>query len=235
MSTSGVTTWQLTADELINAALRKIAAISSGATASTSQRADALQALNAMLKTFQVKGMPLWAIKEYTFPLTATKTYSIGVGQTLNTPAPLKLIQAYRATGDISVPLEIRTRDTYNTTQPTSTSTGTPVHLTYFPGLQVGTIKLWPVPDTTSIADTQITIVYQRPFEDMVGGTDNLDFPQFWQEAVIYGLAVRLSPEFGVPIQDRAMLKAEAKEYLDEALSFGTEEGSMYIQPVWEG
>lgn len=237
MATSGVTTWQLTSNEIIDAALRKLAVISSGVSATSANRTDALQALNAMLKTFQTKGMPLWAIREYSFALTATKSYTIGVSQTVNTPAPLKIIQAYikDTTAVTSIPLNIKTHYDYNLNQPTSTSTGVPVDLLYEPGNQTGTIRIWPTPDTYSIANRQITIVYQRPFEDMVNTTDNLDFPQFWHEAVVYGLASRLAPEFGVPLKDRTALKEEAKDFLREALDFGTEEGSLFIQPDWQG
>lgn len=236
MSTSGVTTFQLTSDQIVAAALRKISAISSGVAASTTQISDTTQALNVLLKTFQAKGMPLWAIKEYSFPMTATRTYTIGIGQTLSTPAPLKIIQAYSkdTLAITSIPMNIKTHFDYNQNQPISTSTGSPIDLEYEPGLQVGTIHLWPTPDTYSIANRQITISYQRPFEDMVNSTDNLDFPQYWHDAIIYALAVRISPEYGVPLLDRNALKAEAKEYLDEALSFGTEEGSLFIQPDWQ-
>jgi hypothetical protein len=235
MATSGVTTWQMTSNEIIDAALRKIAAISSGVSATSANRTDALQALNAMLKTFQTKGMPLWAIKEHSFALTATRSYAIGAGQTVATPAPLKVVQAYiKHTTDLtSVPLLINNRNDYNTNQPASTTTGVPVELEYIiPGqTQIGTIRIWPLPDSDTITNKQITLVYQRPFEDMVNTTDNVDFPQFWHEAIIYGLAVRIAPEFGVPIKDRTILKAEAKEFLDDALSFGTEEGSIFVMP----
>lgn len=235
MSTSGVTTWQLTSDEIVTAALRKIAVISSGVAASTTQKSDATQALNAMLKSFQAKGMPLWAIKDFSFALTATRTYTIGTGQTVSTPAPLKIIQAYNkdTTAITSTPMNVKTRYDYNLNQPTSTSTGTPVDLEYEPGLQVGTMHIWPLPDAYSIANRQITIIYQRPFEDMVNTTDNLDFPQYWHEAVIYGLAWRLAPEYGIPIQDLSKLEGTARYHLEEALSFGTEEGSLFLQPDW--
>lgn len=239
MATSGSTNWELTANSIINAALRKIAVISKGQTTEAEDTTNALEALNAMLKSFQVKGMPLWAIKDYSFALTATRTYLIGAGSTVNTPAPLKILQAYLkdTTAVTSVPLQVVTRYDYNLNQPTSTSTGSPVQLEYeIPGqTQIGTIHIWPLPDTYSISNKQITIVYQRPFEDIDTSSDNIDFPQFWHEAIIYGLAWRLAPEYGVPIPDRKTLENEASYHLNEALSFGTEEGSFSIQPDWQG
>lgn len=234
MATSGVTTWQLTQDDIIQAALRKLEVIGDGVTSSATQTANALSALNAMLKLFAAKGMPLWAISEYTFSLTATHNYSIGIGQTLNTPAPLKIIQAtlIDTVGGTGIPLNIYTHYDYNLLTNTS-STGTPIALEYEPLNQHGTIKVWPKPDATTISTKQVTIVYQRPFEDMVSSSDNLDFPQVWSEAVIYGLATRLAPEYGIPSAERMQLKEEARNMLEEALSFGTEEGSIKFQPDW--
>jgi hypothetical protein len=68
-------------------------------------------------------------------------------------------------------------------------------------------------------------------FEDMDTDSNDLGFPVEWTEAVIYGLAVRLAPEYGLSINERQQLKMEAKEFKDVALSFGTEEGSLFLQP----
>jgi succinyl-CoA synthetase beta subunit len=62
---------------------------------------------------------------------------------------------------------------------------------------------------------------------------DNLDFPEYWMEAVIYGLAHRLSPEYGIPLQDRQTLAAEAKRFLDDALEYSPEDTSLFFQPDW--
>jgi hypothetical protein len=237
MATSGTTTFDLTRDSIINAALRKLSVIAKGQTAETLDVTNASEALNVMLKTFETKGMPLWAINEYTFPMTATRTYNIGVGKTLNTPAPLKITQAYikDTITNYSTPINIQTHYDYNLSNPKSNDTGTPVNLEYEPLNQQGNIRLWPTPDTYSISSRSITITYQRPFEDMTASTDAVDFPQYWLEAVIYGLASRLAPEYGLPLPDRADLRQEAAYFLNEAMSFGSEEGSLFFQPNWQG
>jgi hypothetical protein len=65
----------------------------------------------------------------------------------------------------------------------------------------------------------------------VVSSTDNLDFPVYWTQAVVYNLAWSLAPEYGIPPTDRQVLAAEAKYWKDEALSYGSEEGSFYMQP----
>lgn len=230
MSTSGTTTWSANRDAVISGALRKLSVLSGGSSPTTSQVSDAAAALNAMIKGFQADGMPVWAIKEYTFTTTTnTGTYNIGIGQTLNTPMPLKVIQGYRieSSGNVNVPLNIYTHYDYNVL-PVNATAGEPVNLFYQPFSTYGTLKLWPTPVD---ADTTITLVYQRPFEDMTSATDDFDFPSYWTEALIYGLAWRLSPEYGIPIQDRQQLQKEAEYFHQNALSFGTEEGSIYFSP----
>jgi hypothetical protein len=234
MSTSGTTTWSLQRDTLITAALRKISVLSSGQSATSTQISEAAVSLNAMLKAFQVDGMPIWAIKEYTFPTVAgTSSYNIGPAQTLDTPMPLKLIQAYRIaeSGDVNVPMRVYTHYDYELL-PVNASSGEPINVFYQPFSTYGVIKLWPTPID---ATTSVTVTYQRPFEDMTSTDDDFDFPSYWTEAIIYGLAWRLSADYGTPLQDRQLLQKEAEFFHLQAQSFGTEEGSISIMPDWSG
>lgn len=229
MSTSGVTTWNLKRDDLIKAALRKLAVLSGGSTPATYEVTNATEALNALLKGFQADGMPLWAMSSYSFTTTVgVAAYNIGVGQTLNTPMPMKVVQAWRGASSYSnVPMNVYSNTNYNVL-PLTNSSGTPVNLYYQPLSTYGTINLWPYPVD---AATTITLRYQRPFEDMVSSTDDLDFPSYWTETVIYGLADRLAPEYGIPLEDRKMLSMQASAFHANALSFGSEDSSFYIQP----
>jgi len=234
MSTSGVSTWSLTRDSIINAALRKLGVIAEGQTANVNQLATGTEALNALLKTFATKGMPIWVLKSYTFTTTLnTANYSIGIGQTLNTSHPLKVIQAYRVenSGAMNIPLQVTNLYDFNLLPINSTS-GEPISIYYHPLSTYGVVSVWPTPSDTN---TTITLFYQSPTEDMVNATDNLDFPSYWTEAIIYTLALRLAPEYGTSKEDRGSLATEARLLAEEALSFGTEEGSLYLMPDWTG
>ncbi len=110
MTVSSTTTFNLTSDQLVNAALRKLAVLGDGQSPSATQLSNGTQTLNAMLKTFTVKGMPLWVISEYSLTMTATTTYTFGIGQTINIAAPLKVTQVVRVTttGGNRVPLNVK-------------------------------------------------------------------------------------------------------------------------------
>ena len=229
MATSGSTDWTLNRDQVITGALRKLAVLPSGGTPSTAQVNDASDALNAIVKAFQADGMPLWKIQSYTFTVTSgTSDYNIGVGQTLNTAKPLKVLQAfYTPSGGNRTPMQVYNRYDFNVL-PIPNSTGTPVNLYYQPLRTTGLIRLWPIPNDST---TTITIDYQSMYEDMDAAANDFDFPSEWIQALIYNLAWALSPEYGIPPTDRAMLQKEAEYWHQYALSFGSEEGSLYLQP----
>lgn len=232
MATSGSYDWTMTRDQLITAALRKLAVLPSGGTPTANQINDGSDAINALIKAFHADGMPLWAITSTSFTTTAgTDTYLIGVGQTVNTVAPLKVLQAFytlTGTGMSAIPMNVYNRYDFNILPNSSTVTGTPVNLYYQPLTDTGSIMIWPTPvDST----TSITLHYQRPYQDMDAAGNNFDFPPYWMQALIYNLAWSLASEYGIPIQDRNVLAQEAKYWKDEALSYGSEEGSLFLQP----
>jgi hypothetical protein len=232
MSTSGSTVFNITRDQLIAGALRMVGAVAQGQSPTATQISEAAEALNMMVKAWEVDGMPLWGLTEYAVTLTAsTNKYPIGIGKTINIPKPLKVIQAWtrETASGVDVPMRIVSKQEYNMLG-NKTSSGTPIQIYYNPQLAFGDLYTFPTPDATVASAYKIHIVYQRPFEDFVATGDNPDFPQEWLDALKYGLAARLAPEYGVPLDQRNILNKEAKERKDEALSFGTEEGSLFFQ-----
>ena len=235
MATSGDTTWQLNRDQIIAAALRKVG-FAEGETPNANQTSYAVDALNALITSWRADGMPVWAMKTFSFSVTAgVQNYEIGVGQTINTPMPMKLTQAIRVTtsGGNRVPLNIYTQYDFNLLSNFSSTTGTPVQVYYQPKATSGTLRLWPIPDATFASGNTIEITYQRPFEEFDAATNDPDFPSYWTRAMIFGLAAELSSEYGLPLQDRAYLEKKALDLKTEALGFGTEEGSIRFQPDW--
>lgn len=241
MTISGQANWNNTRDQIINAAFRKLDAISDGNTATTTQQTAAQEALNNIVFSLYAQGMPVWAMTTTYFTMTQGQgAYLVGSGVgsgNLNIIAPLKITQAW--TLDISnpsttfrIPMNITTQANFNLLNAPTTQ-GTPINLWYQPGNQTGTINIWPQPDAYSTTNKQIWFVYQRPFDQFNTSTDTPDFPQVWIEPLIYSLAHRLAPEYGLPLSERDKLNEEANALITNALSFGTEEGSLFIQPDW--
>ena len=226
MATSGTYTNQLTRDQLLTAALRKLGVIAEGQSPSAANLADGQVALNAAIGQLRGLGMPLWARSEYTFTPT-TNVYTIGTGMTLNTVFPVKLLQAYRTESNAKIPMELVAREDYNILP--TTSGGSPLKVNYQPYINYGSISIWPTPSATNTAT--VTLVYQRPFQYFTSASETADFPEEWQLPLIYTTAMLLAPEWGVPLPDRAALRNELKDFIEMAVMTGQEDASFFVQP----
>lgn len=235
MATSNDTTWSLNRDQVITGALRKLGVLASGATPEAAEITDGSEALNAIIKAFHADGMPVWKITSKTFTVTdGDSSYTIAPsGADVTAATPLRVLQAfYTPTGGANTPMNVYNRYDFNLLPVTSSTEGEPINLYYQPLATSGVIKLWPPPTNST---TQVTIHYQSPYEDMDAAGNDLDFPSYWVQALIYTLAWSLAPEYGIPPTDRKLLQAEALYWKGEALSNGSEEGSMYVQPEYRG
>lgn len=77
--TSGVAAFQITRNELIESSLRAIGVLNKSQSASSEDIIDCAQALDLLIKDYQVQGLRLWKTDEITLPLTSgVATYVIG-------------------------------------------------------------------------------------------------------------------------------------------------------------
>jgi hypothetical protein len=242
---SGTSNWSHNRDDMIARALRVCGAIGQGETPTANAITEGAMALNDLVKARQADGMPLWKIRQASaITYTATNTYSIGVGQTSNQVAPLKVLQAFNrdnsVTPNTDSPILIVTYQDYLYLG-AKTSSGTPSQLFYktpgeggtIPSTEmVGTITVYPQPDTLTQANKTLILVGQFPFENFDISTDIPDFPSYWFDSLIYGLAANLADEYGVGLAERAMIAKRADDFTETALGFGTEEGSLWLRPT---
>jgi hypothetical protein len=114
------------------------------------------------------------------------------------------------------------------------TSASIPNQLYYDPAstsetnLDDGKIYVYP---RFSGGNNVIEFTYHRPFQDFDSSTDNPDFPQAFFLPLMLELAFMLSSKFGLPIEMRREVAAEASFYREEALSTVYPEGSLRIIP----
>jgi hypothetical protein len=232
LSTSGTTSFAVSRDDIIKRALRLVGAISQGQTPSTAVIDETNFALSCLVKALEADGMPIWAITSISIPVTAgVNSYTIGIGLTVNTSKPLKIFQAYNhdSNSNIDIPMRILTQQEYNRLGNKTTS-GNPIQIYYQPLRDSGVLHVFPTPSSVEVGVNTIVIWYQRPYEDTGISTNNQDFPQEWYDVLCYGLAVRIAPEYGLPIEDRKALLQDYMMVKTDALGFGTEEGSLYFQ-----
>lgn len=241
MATSGTSAFIVTRDDVITRALRLVSAIGQGETPDATAVTEASMALNMLIKEWQADGMQLWKVSTKSFPVVAsTASYNIGVGSTINTEAPLKVIQAYTRDSDNSdAPMTIFTKEEYDSYSSKSTG-GTPTQMFYktpgpSTGAMVGTITLLPVPTATDVSNgLNIYITGVFPLQDFNASTDNPDLPSYYYNALVWGLADQLATEYGLPLAERGFIQNKADKHLEKAKDFDIEEGSLYLQPAWD-
>lgn len=141
---------------------------------------------------------------------------------------PHELLELYRREVDtqVDVPLIRLSRTEFDTLSDKDTE-GTPVNFYYDPQLENSVVHVWPTANAIFASNSTFKLQIKKPFDDMDTANDDFEFPQEWYEAIVYGLAERIAPMIGYPLPDRQLLKAEARDYLDLALTFDVEHASV--------
>ena len=236
MALSNSFDFTLNRNEVIRRAMLLLGAISPNQTPSDVDYTDGADVLNLMLKAWQADGLQLWQVTNLSItPVQGQAEYTIGPGGGVVVAGkPAALLEAYRrVTADESdVPLIRQSRTDYWTLNDKDNQ-GVPVNYYWELKQPVGSnsMFLWPTPDATFAANNSIEILYQKPFDDLDAADDNLAFPQEWTLAVVYGLAVILAPEYGLPTSERKLLREEATSEKDRVLDWDQEHVGISFQP----
>ena len=224
MSTSGNTSWELTRDQLVVRAFAKLGIPGEDNTLIDEQKTAGQEALNSVIALAVTDGMPLWkrTVEQIT-PSTTSQNYTLSNA--------IKITSVYIRDSS-GTQYELVNKSLYDFMRLPRGSVGIPVHWTWQPSIQGATVSIWPLTsDATTVSTKTLQIVYQKEFDGFVSSTDTLDFPAYWTPAIVYQTALMLAPEYGLPLQDRQTLKAEAQMYWTQASGYGDEGGSLFIQP----
>jgi hypothetical protein len=197
-----------TRTEIIERAYRIIGKLSLGETLSGEMHQQAVIALNSMVKSWQSRNIFLWTIREFTLPLVVgTKSYSLAATD----PKVYALDRAYiRINGDdtnIDIASFRQYVDIFD-----KNSSGDPSLVALDTQLSP-TLYVWPVPQVTRTL-YYTGIVRLKDF-DVAG--NNPDFPVHYIEAITFGLAHKLSSEYGLPLDERRELERQFNQLFDDA------------------
>lgn len=139
-------------------------------------------------------------------------------------PRPLKILSIRRKNGTNETPMFMLAREEYFDL-PNKASSGNPVQFYYDPQRGTGKVYVWPSPSTV---DDVLRYSYLDELEVISANTDTSDFPQEWMEYLVYNLAVRIAPLYGVPVPTEVLQVAiQSKELLegwdmdDASVTFG--------------
>ena len=205
---------------LISSSLRKIGALSSGETIETTRQAEALTALQSMLRSWGAVSANVFATVKESHTLTSgTGTYTWGSGGDISTARPNQVTGAYiLEDGTTTYPVNIVPEGTYRAISVKST-TGIPGSLFFYSSYPLATLYIYPVPDAAYV----LYLDSFKPFTEASSFglvTDTLSFPSYYEEAIIYNLAIRLAPEYGKTVSTE--VGAIAKSSFDSLLNANT-------------
>lgn len=134
-----------------------------------------------------------------------------------------------RTDSGTDIPIEIISRQEYIDLSDKDSS-GPVTQAYYDPQLGTGTLSVWQTPSDLETEEL-IYIRGSRRFEDFDAAANTPDFPQEWYLALVYNLALLRAPACGITGQEFREIDRLATQFLQEAIEFDQEPGSIYLMP----
>lgn len=230
MSTSGTTTFTMTALEMIEKAFHRLGKASEGEALTARMYEDGRSSLNLLCKAEGVTDH-LWLRTSQTVTLVASQA-----GYVLS-PRPQRVLSVRRRDDDDrDINLLELSRQEYDELPTKAVNESTPTSWYYDPQRTTGTLYLWPVPETSVAADNSVIVTYLRKMDDITASTDELDAPAEWLQPMIWALADDLETEY--PVNDARLagkIEAKAAIFWNKARGGDNETASLLVQPDYEG
>lgn len=203
--------------EIIEAALRKIGALSLGNTVTASQMDAGVKALNTLVKSWQTKSLFLWTLSEFSLAtVVGTEAYTIepsATGVTGLVDDLLGFDSAYYLQGTDWLPVEVISYRDYVGILNKESATGQPAMIATRPTESPLTAYIWPSPQ----AIYTMKIIGIAKLKDWDSTSANGSIPTRFQRALIWGLAAELAPDYGLPVSERQYFTGEAERFFAEA------------------
>lgn len=200
----------VTAQQIINLALRDAGVLGVGQTALAEDVNDALLTLNMMISQWNRKRFMVWHLVDVSIVSTGAISYSFGpegdfpidLRPDAIESAFVRIINGPIDRPFVDQPLTIiPAKEDYNRIRTKFIGTY-PSHLYYDPAYPLGRLYFWPIPQA-SLYQLFVTVKY------VLGGFQGLgttvSFPPEYLAALRYGLAQRLAPMYGLPVTPALM------------------------------
>lgn len=182
----------MTVQQLITQALVNAGAIGAEQTPAPADLQDGLLRLRSMLRAWSAQGHMIYAVTQDNHVLTSgTASYAIGSGATIDTARPVKIKGAFVRSGNVDFAVNVIDESKYRGLGTKSLGYTYPAYLYYNPTYPNGTIYLYPPGGGTLYIDSL------KPLTDPTALAGDVEFPGEYDEAIEWGLTVRLCPSFG--------------------------------------
>lgn len=122
-------------------------------------------------------------------------------------------------------------RDDYNRLT-NKLNDGPTVQYYFDPQKDVAELRVW---STNSDSRDRLVLDLDRPLEIMLDPSNTFDFPQEYIEILKYGLAVRLAPEYAVPLGEQGALNNTFNSLANNVLSYNVDNVSTFMGVQFNG
>jgi len=212
--------------ELITLALKQVGVLGVGQTASAEDINDAFKMLNMMIGQWAVKRNLVHQILDVPFVCNGSQTYTVGPGANFNGPRPPKLIGAYArqlVPTPIDFPLDLLESMTDWVRISIKSMPSIPSVVYYDPQYPLGVLHVWPVPSSTY----ELHLLMLAPLSAFSTPYVDINLPPEYEEALMYNLAGRLYPMYGMP-PDQTIIKLAAASLATVRMA-NTQIGRLYM------
>jgi len=183
-----------TAQTIIDRAYKLHGAVASGASASSAESADALVALNAMLESWQIEKLMVYAVQDKTYTLASSGTITLGAAGNITT-RPDRIEAAFIRSGDNDYQLIPRDLAWWVGVTDKTVTADIPTDFYYEPSYPQGILNLYPVPSAANV----LHVMMWTPFTAFAAVGTTVSLPPGYERALAYNLAVEIAPELGQP------------------------------------
>jgi len=186
----------VTANDMIERAMRLVKALGTGQTMTSEEGVTGLHALNSMLDSWNLEKLMVFYFNQISGSLpAATTSRTIGDSGNYDTVRPVKIDTAFLRSGSNDYPLEVRPIEEYDAIA-NKTSQGVPEFLYYAPDFPLGILYFYPVPS----AAYTLYLRHEEQLEYFSSLTEEVYLPPGYRRAIEYNLALEVAPEFGVEV-----------------------------------
>jgi hypothetical protein len=211
--------------------LRESGKVQRGSEPDSELLADGMRRLNDMINLWQTQGLKLWLQFDLPVPLVAGQNpYTIGPGGSVNMSKPLRVLDScyYVDVNNIRRPLSpLLSRDDYaRLSNPTQQG---PVNQLFCDKQQSQLIIwFWLVPDAQAALGVAHLLIQQQ-VTNFVNLTDDMNFPNEWRLALVWGIADEMCSGQPASVQQRCGTKASL--YFDALNNWDVEDAATVFQP----
>ena len=186
-----------TALSIIESALRNLGAIASGETLTANEANDALAVLNRMLDAWRNESLMAWTINDVSGPVAAsTASVTVGAGGNLDVPRPVDIDNARIRLNGVDYRLEVIDQSQWASIRVKTLNSNIPRYVYDNGNYPLRTLTFWPIPTQ----DLTLILGLKEPLSSLDSLATVLAMPPGYEECLVYGLAIRLAPEYGLAI-----------------------------------